>query len=88
MQRTINKTLQLFLNQFIMIYINNIFIYSKTKIEHKIQVNKILKRLRQARLKMKIKKSIFHIQKVDFLEYVITLKKIAMKRKKLDTIIF
>ena len=42
MQRIINKALQLFLNQFVMIYINNILIYSKTKIEHRIHINKIL----------------------------------------------
>ena len=86
MQKTINKALQLFRNQFVIIYINNIFIYSKTKIEYKIHVNKILKSLKKAKFKMKIKKSIFYIQKVDFLKYVIILRKIAMKREKLNTI--
>ena len=63
------------------IYINNIFIYSKTKIEYKFHVNKILRALKKAKLKMKIKKLIFYIQKVDFLKYIIILKKMVIKRE-------
>ena len=87
MQRIINKALQLFLNQFVIIYMNDIFIYFETKAEYRIQVNKIFKTLRTAKFRVKMKKSIFHTQEVDFFEYVITLEKVAMEREKLDTIV-
>ena len=66
---------------------NDIFIYSKTKVEHRIQVIKVFEALRQARLRVKMEKSVFHIQEVDFFEYVITSEKIAMKREKFDIIV-
>ena len=69
-----------------MIYMNDIFIYSKTKTKYKIHVNKVLASLREVKFKIKIKKSVFHTQEVDFLKYVITLKKIVMKKEKLNTI--
>ena len=86
MQKTINKTLQLFLNQFIIIYINDIFIYSKTKIKYKVYINKILQTLKNAKFKIKIKKSNFHIQKINFLKYVIISENVFIKREKLNTI--
>ena len=70
-----------------MIYMNDIFIYSKTKAEHKIHVRKIFQFLKEAKFRVKLKKSVFHTQKVDFLKYIITLEKVAMKREKLNTII-
>ena len=53
-----------------MIYINDIFINFEPKIKYKIYVNKILESLKEIKLKMKIEKSIFYIQKVDFLKYI------------------
>ena len=44
-----------------MIYMNDIFIYSKTKTKYKIYVNKVLASLREIKFKIKIEKLIFHI---------------------------
>ena len=68
------------------IYINDIFIYSKIEIEYKIHVNKVLASLREAKFKIKIEKLIFHTQTVDFFKYIIISKKVAMKREKLNII--
>ena len=51
-----------------MIYINDIFIYSKTKIEHKIHVNKKFILLRETKFKMKVKKSKRYIKIVEIYE--------------------
>ena len=70
------------------IYINDILIYFETKEEYIRYIKAILKLLIKVRLKIKIKKSIFYIKKVDFLRYIIISKKIEMKRKKIDKIFF
>ena len=77
----INKVLQQFSNQFVIVYINNIFIYSKTKIKHRIHVNKVFELLKKTKFRVKFEKSIFHIQKMNFLRYMIILEKIIIKKK-------
>ena len=54
--------------------------------KYKIYINKILQALRNAKFKMKIKKLIFYIQKINFLRYVIIFKNVFIKREKLNTI--
>ena len=68
------------------IYINDIFIYSKMKIKYKIYVNKILQILRNKKFKMKMKKLIFYTQEMNFLKYIIIFENVFMKKKKLNTI--
>ena len=46
----INNVLQKYLNIFIIVYLNNIFIYSANKEEHVVHVKKILKIIKKANL--------------------------------------
>ena len=70
------------------IYINNILIYLETKEEYIRYIRSILRVLTKVRLRVKIKKLVFHAKKVNFLRYVITLKKIEIKRNKINKISF
>ena len=59
---------------FIVVYLNNILIYLKMKKEHIEQVHKVLQALKDINLQVKSGKSVFHTQRVQFLEFVIILK--------------
>ena len=66
-----NHVLQDFINKEVIVYIDDIFIYTETEEEHTKLVTKILKTLMNASLCISLKKSVFYVQKVEFLEYVI-----------------
>ena len=68
------------------IYINNILIYSKIEEEYIRYIKAMLKSLKKVRLKIKIKKLVFHAKKVNFLKYIIISRKIEIKRKKINKI--
>ena len=59
-QKVINKILKKYLNVFVTAYLNNILIYFNTKKKHEQHVRKVLKKLKEAELKVKLKKSRFH----------------------------
>ncbi len=63
-QTFVNNVLRCYLNQFIIVYLNNILVYSKTKKEHVQHVRKILQTLKKVNLRIKSEKSEFHVQSV------------------------
>ncbi len=54
--------LQHYLNQFIIVYLNNILVYLKMKKEHVQHVKKVLQTLKKVNLHIKSEKSEFHVQ--------------------------
>ncbi len=60
-----------YLNEFVSIYINNILIYSNSKIEHIEHVKKILQRLKNVELQINIDKCEFSIHEIKYLELII-----------------
>ena len=59
-QKVINKILKEYLNVFITAYLNDILIYFNRKKKHEQHVKKVLKKLKEAELRIKLKKSRFH----------------------------
>ena len=59
-QEIINDVLRQYLDQFVIIYLNNIIIYSNILKEHVNHVFKILKCLNKRNLHLKLKKCEFH----------------------------
>ncbi len=57
----VNNVLQHYFNQFIIVYLNDILIYSKTKKEHMQYVKKVLQTLKKVDLHIKSEKSEFHV---------------------------
>jgi cell fate regulator YaaT (PSP1 superfamily) len=53
-------------------FMDDLLIYSKTMKEHKEQVKKMLKRLREAGLQVSISKCEFHVQRTKYLRFIIT----------------
>ncbi len=70
-QRLINNILREYLNDFVIIYLNNILIYSDNLKMHCKHVYKILMKLNEQAMYVKKSKSRFKIKKIQFLEYVI-----------------
>ncbi len=75
-----------YLNNFISIYINNIFIYNNFKRKHINHVTKILQRLRDADLQTNIDKCEFLIHEVKYSKLIVDRDEIRMNSEKIETI--
>jgi len=85
-QTYINKILTEVLNDFYIVYLNDILIFFVEKTDHVSHVKQILKRLRKFKLYASLKKCAFFITKVNFLEFVIFIKNISMNLSRIDII--
>jgi hypothetical protein len=60
-QNLINNIFRKYLNDFVVAYLNDIFIYSKTKEEHIKHVTAVLEILEKANIKINNAKNVFHV---------------------------
>jgi len=81
-----NKILREFLDQGVVVYLDNILIYSKTHAEHVAIVKKVLSRLMEHQLEVSIKKSEFRVKAVEFLGYIVATEGVTMSTRKVDSI--
>jgi len=65
-QTMMNEILREFLDQGVVVYIDDILIYSQTLEEHIIPVRKVLQQLQEYRMVISLGKSVFQVKKVDF----------------------
>ena len=82
----INKTFSLYLDNFCIVYINNILVYSNIKTKYKNYINKVLAKLYNANLYLDINKYIFFIKQIKYLDLIITIEKIRIDFKKIKYI--
>ena len=59
-QTYINNVLRKYLNMFVIIYLDDILIYSKNEKNHKKQVRQVLNTLKKVNLRIILEKSQFH----------------------------
>src|SRR6202048_3942583 len=85
-QHYMNDTFRDFLNKFLIIYLDDLLVYSDTLTEHRRHVWIVLKRLWDAKLCLKLSKCQFHVQEVAFLEYVIGFNGVKMDPEKVKAI--
>ncbi len=62
------------LNEFIMVYLNNIIIYFNSKEKYKKYIKWVLERLYKENILIIIKKCKFYIKKIDFIGFIIKLR--------------
>ncbi len=86
-QHYMNDVLFEYLHQFCQIYLNDIIIYSKTLKKHKRHVQLILNRLREADLQIDIDKCEFHVQKIIFLELLMSIERLKMNSRKVQAVV-
>ncbi|KAL0148225.1 hypothetical protein M9458_056457 [Cirrhinus mrigala] len=71
-QSFINEILKEFINKFVIAYIDDILIYSKTETEHVAHVRTVLSRLLETQLHVKAEKCEFHVHQTSFLGYQVS----------------
>ena len=86
-QKRINSVLGEYLNKFIIIYLDNIIIYSNSKKEHFQYIKQVLQRLVDKKMLVAIKKYKFHTTKTEFCGFIIKLGKLSMDPKKIEVIV-
>ncbi len=77
-QDFMHEVLREFLHQFVLVYIDDILIYSRSEAEHRQHVAEVLQRLRKNNLFLKAEKCSFHQSSVKFLVYHIDQEGIKM----------
>ncbi len=86
-QAFMNDVFRDMLNQWVIVYIDDILIYSETYEEHVRQVRAVLKRLLQHQLYAKAEKCEFHQETISFLGYVISSGGVVMDEQKVRAVV-
>ncbi|KAL0172839.1 hypothetical protein M9458_033150, partial [Cirrhinus mrigala] len=74
------------LNQFVIIYIDDILIYSPSLQDHRRHFTQVLQRLREHHLYLKAEKCEFHKTTIHFLGYIVTPAGVQMDQRKVDVV--
>lgn len=85
-QAFVNDVLRDYLDDFVVVYLDDILIYSDTLEEHTEHVRRVLKKLEAAGIGLKLEKCAFDKQEVNFLGFVIGVNGISMDPAKVAAI--
>ena len=81
-----NKVFMEFLDKFVVVFIDDILVYSKNEEEHKEHLRLVLKKLREHQLYAKFSKCEFWLKEVGFLKHVISGEGIAVDSTKVQLV--
>ena len=76
------------LDEGVVVYIEDILIYSQTQKEHEILLKEVLARLDKAGLGVNLRKSYFYTLVIEFLAYIILADSIKMTKRKVQEVQF
>ncbi len=82
----INYILKEYIDGIVVVYLDDIFIFSKILEEYKKYIHLILTVLKQTNLYINVRKSIFYSQEIDYLKFKIRLGTIEMNNKKIEVV--
>ncbi len=85
-QGFMNEVFREFLHQFVIVYIDDILIYSRNLAEHRHHVTQVLEQLRKHHLYLKLQKCEFHRPTVQFLGYILSADGIQIDQGKVQAI--
>ena len=86
-QAMMNTILREFLDHGVVVYLNDILIYSKSLEDHRALIKQVLARLERQDLATSLKKSVFHLDTVEFLAYIVRKDGVTMSKKKVESIL-
>ena len=84
---TMNRVFHDYLDQFIVVFIEDILIYSKMSEEHEEHLQKALERLRREKLYAKLNKCEFWLDSVSFLGHTISGEGVAVDPEKVKVVV-
>jgi len=85
-QTMMNKILREFLDHGVVVYLDDILIYSENMEYHIKLVRKVVDRLEQQNLAVMLKKSVFHQVEVEFLGYIVKTSGVTMSDRKVKSV--
>ncbi|MBW0465084.1 hypothetical protein O181_004799 [Austropuccinia psidii MF-1] len=86
-QNTVNDILQDLLDVYVVVYLDDIMVFSKSEEEHITHVSTVLSRLRANKLFAKASKCLFHVSSVEYLGYVVSSEGLKMDQAKVQQIL-
>ncbi|XP_073526476.1 uncharacterized protein [Phyllobates terribilis] len=84
--RLMNHVLRSFIGKFLVVYFDDILIYSKSLHEHAIHLREVLSKLKQVSLYANLKKCDFYSDSVSFLGFVVSSKGLEVDKEKIKAI--
>jgi len=84
----LNRVFRPFLDKFIVIFIDDILVHSKTREEHANHLRMVLKPLEEHKLYAKLKKYEFWLEKMQFLGHIVTKDGISVDPAKVEAIVY
>ena len=85
--RFMSSILMDYLNEFVVVYFDDIVIFSENEKEHEEHVKKVLRRLKEARINLKIKKCEFGVRETSFLGDIVNGDTTRMQDEKVKAIL-
>jgi hypothetical protein len=82
-----NKVSMEYLDKFVVVFIDNILVYSRTKEEHEDHLRLVLQKLRDHKLYAKLRKCEFWLKQVAFLGYIISKGVISVDPSKIQDVL-
>jgi hypothetical protein len=82
----INRVIAKLLNNFVVVYLNNILIYSKKGKDYKDYIRQVLKKLRKHKLYIKLSKCEFCVKQVKYLRFIVITKRVKLNLAKINII--
>jgi len=82
-----NKVFMEYLDKFVVVFIDDILVFSKTEAEHEEHLRLVLQKLREHQLYAKLSKCEFWLKEVSFLRHVISNGGIAVDPKKVSDVL-
>jgi hypothetical protein len=86
--RMMNDILRDFLHKFVIVYLDDVCIYSRTLEEHMEQLRLVPQRFKEEGLKSRLKKCFFGLQEMEYLGYTVLAGKISVSTKKVEAVAY